>query len=146
MQNSLLPDPRLDAQFYDGVPAKRLVAWAIDLIAVLGICLAFIIASLGLMAFIFPVLAFVANLAYRVFCISKWSATLGMRVTGIEVRNASGDRLTGAQAFWHTGLFIFVFMSGLGIVANILCILLNDRGQGLHDLLLGTAAINRPAE
>ena len=27
-----LPDPELDRQFYAGVPARRLVAWLIDLV------------------------------------------------------------------------------------------------------------------
>ncbi|WP_069299376.1 RDD family protein [Neptunicoccus sediminis] len=140
------PDPRLDTQFYDGVPAKRLVAWVLDLIVVIGICLACIIASLGLMAFFIPLLALAANFCYRSFCLHKWSATLGMRALGIEVRNTNGDRLTTTQALFHTGLFIFIFMSVLGIFANILSILLNDKGQALHDLLLGTVVINCPAD
>ncbi len=146
MQTTHHPDPRLDAQFYDGVPAKRLVAWALDLIVVIGICLAFIIASLGLMAFFIPVLAFAANFCYRAFCLHRWSATLGMRAVGIEVRNSAGDRVNTAQAVFHTGLFIFIFMSVLGIFANFLSILLNDKGQALHDLLLGTVVINCPAD
>jgi uncharacterized RDD family membrane protein YckC len=143
---SHLPDPTLDAQFYEGVPLKRLIAWFIDVFIVLSIIVACIILTLGMLAFVFPFLAFCINLAYRIFCLNKWSATLGMRLTGIEIRNAKGERLTLAESAWHTGVFVCVFVSLLGIVANMIAMFLSERGQGIHDLLLGTVAINRPAD
>ena len=143
---SHLPDPNLDAQFYEGVMIKRLVAWGIDVAVVLILTLGAIVASLGLLAFVFPFLIFVINLAYRIFTIQNKSATIGMRLTGIELRNAKGDRFSLTEAVIHTGLFILIFISFLGILANMLAMFLNDRGQGLHDMLLGSAAINRPAD
>jgi len=146
MQTSHLPDPTLDAQFYAGVPIKRIFAWCIDVVLVTILCFGLVIITLGLGAFIFPLLAFGANLAYRIYGLNTWSATLGMRMVGIEIRNMQGDRLDLKEATLHTLLFVFIFITGLGVFANALSVLISDRGQGLHDMILGTAAINRPAD
>lgn len=146
MQNSQLPDPKLDVQFYQGVPFKRLLAWGIDVVLVFAICIGLVIVSVGLGAFVFPLLAFAANLGYRIWCLSKWSATLGMRLVGIEIRNMQGNRLDTTEATFHTGLHVFITLTGLGVPASALAMMINDRGQGLHDMVLGTTAINRPAD
>jgi uncharacterized RDD family membrane protein YckC len=146
MQYSHLPDPILDAQFYEGVPFKRLFAWIIDVFLVLAICIGLIVITFGAGAFIFPLLAFAANIAYRIFCLTKWSATLGMRFAGIEIRNIEGNRLDQKDATFHTGLYVFITLTGLGIPASALAMLVNERGQGLHDMVLGTVAINRPLD
>lgn len=141
-----LPDPKHDSQFYDGVRAKRLIAWVIDVFIVTALTFAAVVGTLGLLAFFFVPVAFLINLIYRIYGLKTWSATLGMRLTGIELRNLSGDRLTTAESVWHTCGFLVLFISMLGILGNALCILLTDRGQGLHDLFVGTTAINRPAD
>ncbi|WGI20664.1 RDD family protein [Amylibacter sp. IMCC11727] len=146
MQISHLPDPKLDAQFYAGVPIKRLVAWGIDFLVVFVFSIALVIVTAGLGAFIFPLLIFIANLGYRIGCLYKWSATLGMRMVGIEIRNMNGDRVDQKEAVFHTGLYVLITMTGLGIPATALAMLINDRGQGLHDMVLGTTAINRPLD
>ena len=146
MHNTQLPDPVLDAQFYAGVPIKRLFAWMIDVVVVFVITIALVLLTIGLGIFVFPLLLFGANLAYRILSLRKWSATLGMRLMGIEVRNMHGNRLEPNEAVFHTGLYILITLTGLGIPATILAMLINDRGQGLHDMLLGTTAINRPAD
>ncbi|MDB9857215.1 RDD family protein [Amylibacter sp.] len=146
MQKSHLPDPKLDSQFYDGVPFKRLFAWVIDATLIFAICIGLVVITVGFGAFIFPLLAFVANIIYRIYCLTKWSATLGMRVLGIEIRNMQGDRIDQREASFHTGLYIFLTLTGLGIPASALAMLVTERGQGLHDLILGTTAINRPLD
>ena len=139
-----LPDPDLDPQFYDGVAVKRLLAWVIDLLLVAGLVLAAVVASLGLLAFVFPMLSFALNLAYRIWAINNWSATLGMRALGIELRNMRGDKLSTGEAAAHSVIFVIAFMSIIGGLVNIVMILVTDRGQGLSDMILGTTAINRP--
>lgn len=141
-----LPDPRYDAQFYDGVRVKRLFAWVIDVCIVTALTFTAIIGTLGLLAFFFVPLVFAINLLYRIYGLKTWSATIGMRLTGIELRNLSGNRLSTAESVWHTCGFLLLFISMLGILANALCMVLSDRGQGLHDLFVGTTAINRPAD
>lgn len=141
-----LPDPELDAQFYDGVTAKRLVAWVIDVCIVFGLVLAAIMLTFGLIAFIFPLMVLALNIGYRAWAIHKWSATLGMRAVGIELRNAAGDKLDTAQAIGHTVIFVFAFATVIGALVNMVMMLVTDRGQGLSDMILGTTAINRPAD
>jgi uncharacterized RDD family membrane protein YckC len=123
-----------------------LLAWIFDVLIVTGLYLGSVILSLGVLAFLAMPLLFVINIAYRIWTLNQYSATLGMRLTGIEIRNAKGEPLNQTESIWHTLIFVFSFISILGIVANIAAMLLTERGQGLHDLILGTTAINRPAD
>ncbi len=143
MQKSQLPDPKLDSQFYAAVPFKRLFAWVIDAVIIFAICIGLVVVTVGIGAFIFPLLAFITNVIYRIYCLTKWSATLGMRVMGIEIRNMQGNRDDQHEASYHTALYIFFTLTGLGIPACALAMLITERGQGLHDMMLGTTAINR---
>jgi uncharacterized RDD family membrane protein YckC len=139
-----LPDPQIDRQFYDGVPFKRLLAWVIDVIIIMLITTALVLVSFGVGAFVFPLLMFVTNIAYRIYTLSRNSATLGMIVTGIEIRNSSGNKLNPAEATWHTGLYTVTALLFFALVISMVMMLVNARGQGLHDYFLGTTAINRP--
>ena len=62
----------------------------------------------------------------------------------IELRNATGARLNSFEAMMHT--FLFMLASGCVLPQTIsaLMMILGARKQGLHDLFLGTVAINRP--
>lgn len=144
MTHSALPDPTLDAQFYDGVPVKRLIAWCLDVLIVFGLVLGALMASLGLLVVIFPLLLLLLNVGYRAWAIDRWSATIGMRTLGIELRNARGDKLTRTEAIAHSVIFVASFATLVGALVNIVMMLATDRGQGLHDMILGTTAINRP--
>lgn len=141
-----LPDPEFDPQFYEGVPLKRLLAWFVDGLIVSIACIATIVFTFGIGFFLFAVIFFLMNIGYRWFFVSKNSATLGMQVFGIEIRNGKGEKLTSQEAFWHSFLFIalFIIFTLLAVVSAGM-MLMNVRGQGLHDYLLGTTAINRPA-
>lgn len=142
-----LPDPELDSAFYDKVPTRRLLAWVID--GGLTLFITFLIATfltLGLGFFIFPVLWMVIGFVYRVITISSASATIGMRIFGIEFRTKTGQKFTTSLAVAHTALYL-VFA---GIVVlhllSIVMILSTRYGQSLPDTILGTTAINRPAK
>lgn len=141
-----LPDPQLDGQFYEGVPFKRAIAFVIDAAIILGVSMGFVIATFGLGLVLFPMFSLLFNLVYRIYLIGTRSATFGMRLAGIELRNNEGHRLDMKEAVWHTGLFTLLFMFFLTNFASIIMMLLNQRGQGLHDYLLGTTAINRPVD
>lgn len=144
MTRSALPDPILDAQFYDGVPVKRLIAWCVDVLVVAGLILLALLASVGLLVVVFPVLAFTLNLIYRAWTVQRWSATPGMRTVGLELRNRQGDKLSPFEAVAHSIIYILVFATLIGALVNAVMMLVTDRGQGLHDMILGTTAINRP--
>ncbi|MBE9475510.1 MAG: RDD family protein [Proteobacteria bacterium] len=139
-----LPDPVVDRQFYQGVPFKRLIAWFIDFIIITLIAAALVLVSFGAGAFIFPMLLFFTNIAYRIFTLSRNSATLGMIVTGVEIRNRFGNKLNLTEAAWHTGLYTGLSLLFFTLVISMVMMLVNARGQGLHDYFLGTTAINRP--
>jgi uncharacterized RDD family membrane protein YckC len=68
-----------------------------------------------------------------------------MRLMAIELREADGMRLSGGTAFLHTlGYSLSIAILPLQFVSVIAMVALG-RGQGLTDLILGTAMINRPA-
>ncbi|WP_118132563.1 RDD family protein [Oceanicella sp. SM1341] len=143
-----LPDPDRDPQFYDGVPLRRFIAWIIDIVLV-GIFTAlvlFILAlpSLGLVFFITAGVWAVIDVLYRVMTLSGGSATLGMRMMGIEIRAVTGDRLTTGLAAAHTVLYLICYAFVLVQVASVVLMIAARPGRGIPDFILGTAAINRP--
>ncbi|OIQ33689.1 MAG: hypothetical protein BM562_01370 [Alphaproteobacteria bacterium MedPE-SWcel] len=140
-----LPDPDVQAEFYEGVTAKRLFAFLIDsvLIFILAALVVPFTAFLGL--FMWPALYLVVGFIYRVATLSNGSATLGMRFCGIELREYSGSRLDGGTALLHTvGYTVSMAVSVLQIV-SILLMLTSARGQGLTDHMLGTVMLKRRA-
>lgn len=141
-----LPDPVQDAQFYSGVPFKRLLAWIIDSVLVFALATGIVLLSFGVASFFFPMLVFIGNLVYRAFTLIKNSSTWGMQIVGIEIRNKNGNRLTQDEAIWHTFTWVFGAFVPFTLLASAIMMLVNNRGQGLHDYLLGMTAINRPVD
>lgn len=145
-----LPDPDLDRQFYDGVPARRLAAWVIDLVVILliGVPVAFVfgLLTLGFGFLIFPFLVASVGFLYRTTTIAGSSATWGMRIMGIELRRADGSRFDFMTALMHTALYTIAL--GFVVLQLISCVaMIGTRyGQGLPDLILRTTAINRPED
>lgn len=141
-----LPDPQMDAQFYAGVPYKRLLAWVIDMVVFWLLYLASILVSLGLTALFAIVAMFAINFGYRAYMLHRKSATLGMIFAGIELRDHNGNRFDGGYAMRHTGLYIVFSVIFPIQIISMAMMLVGARGQGLHDYLLGTTAINRPQD
>jgi uncharacterized RDD family membrane protein YckC len=143
--SSGLPDPDTDPQFYADVPVKRLVAWLIDTVLIAILSLLALASTLFLAIFIFPLIFAAVHLVYRSVFIARGSATPGMRVMGIELRNHLGHRFGPGEAVVHTLAYSVVSAFVLPQIVGIVMMLTTARGQGLHDLLLGSTAINRPA-
>lgn len=145
------PDPVLDSQFYAGVPTRRFVAFCIDVVivfvvwvAVLLVGLALTVVTLGLGAPIAVLAASVTDFLYRWLTLAEGSATLGMRLTGIEIRDGTGSRLDPVMAFLHVGgFYVSLFFVPLLVIGWILMAATPHRRM-LHDIVLGTVAINRP--
>ncbi|MFT4962702.1 MAG: putative RDD family membrane protein YckC [Paracoccaceae bacterium] len=138
-----LPDPDRQPQFYDGVTSKRLVAWIIDMILIIGVCVLIGIMTVFVGFFFFPLLVLVIGFFYRVATLTSASATWGMRFTGIEFRSQDGALFDGQMAVMHTaGYTISMALFPLQLISVIL-ILTCRRGQGLSDSFLGTVAINK---
>lgn len=141
---SALPDPDYDAAFYDGVPAKRLFAWMIDVVLITITTVLIGILTFGLGFWLWPVFYLMTSFAYRSLTISAASATLGMRLMNIELRNAKGARLNQSEAVWHTGTYLAASLFVIIQLISAYLIVSTPRHRGLHDRFLGTAMINRP--
>ncbi len=143
---SALPDPLDHAEFYDGVTLKRGLAWIVDVILVSLITAGVVVLTLFTGLFILPVIFLAVDFLYRWVALARKSATPGMRMTGILFLDRSGQRLDPGTALLHT---IGYYLSGLTLLAQLLSIglmFISARGQGLTDHILGTVAINRPAD
>ena len=140
-----LPDPITQSSFYTNVPAKRLLAWIFDAVFVLGLCLVVLPFTGFLGIFFLPLLWLVVGFAYRTITISNNSATWGMRITSIELRNSSGAKLDFTEAALHT--FGYTISIGMFLLqaASIILMCASLRGQSLTDHVLGTVMLNRLA-
>lgn len=140
-----LPDPATKPEFYDGVLFKRAAAWGIDVILVAILCILILPFTAFTGIFFFPFLMLVIGFIYRWFTIAGKSATWGMRMMGIELRDHQGLRLQSSAALAHTAGYTFsVAMAPLQLI-SVLMMIVTDRKQGLTDHLMGTAAINSPS-
>jgi uncharacterized RDD family membrane protein YckC len=145
-----LPDPERDRQFYEGVPARRLVAWFVDLAIILAIgvpvAVFFGIATFFFGFALFPLIVAVVGFFYRTATIAGGSATWGMRFTGIELRRGDGTRFDLATALAHTAIYTVCFAVVVLQIVSCATIVGTRYHQSLADLILGTTAINRPAD
>jgi len=143
--NPGLPDPVHERAFYADVPAKRLVAFIADTVIVFVMSLVALPLTAFLGVFFFPVFMAVIGFLYRITTLALSSSTWGMRLMAVELREADGLRLRPVTAFLHVaGLYLSFAIAPLQVVSIVLMAMLG-RGQGLSDLILGTAMINRPA-
>ena len=138
-----LADPVTQPQFYRDVASKRLFAWVIDTLIVTGVCLLIVPFTAFLALLVFVGLWAVVDFLYRIVTLTGNSATLGMRVMAIEFRDSSGARFDFGTAFFHTvGYTISRAIAPLQLISIVL-MATSGRGQGLTDIMLGTAALNR---
>lgn len=140
-----LPDPVLHREFYDDVPMKRLFAWIVDTILILLLTVLVLPFTAFMGLFFFPFLAMLIGFAYRSITLTGRSATWGMRLMSIELRRQDGSRFDLPTAVMHTLVFSVLFSFLIPQVISIILMMTGARAQGLHDLVLGTAAVNRSA-
>jgi len=140
-----LPDPARNPELYESVPAKRLLAWFVDLAVTLALTMIVIPLTAFTALFFLPFLWLVVSFLYRWVTLTTRSATWGMRFAAIEIRGPDGGPLDATQAGLHTlGYSISFAIFPLQLVSIVL-MLLTDKKQGLSDHILGTAAMNRRA-
>jgi len=147
-------DPDTNPELFEGVLARRVLAFLIDLVIVaIPIVLAamfifaFGIVTLGLgwaLYWLLSPASVIWVLCYFGFTLGgPNSATVGMRIMNIEMRTWYGAPAyfvlgaVHAIAFWFTVSFFSPFV--------LLVAFFNDRRRLLHDILLGTVIINSPA-
>jgi len=144
-------DPVASPELFDGVLARRAVAFFIDLfiIAVPIIGASVFILIFGLFTFGFGWLLFwplspgalIWALLYYGFTFgSEASATIGMRVMDLEMRTWYGAPCYFVLGAVHAIAFYLTVSALTPLV--LLVGLFNARQRLLHDLLLGTVVIN----
>lgn len=147
-------DPLKSPELFDGVLARRTLAFVIDVViisipvifAALFI-LIFGLITLGLGWILFwlwwPAAVIWALVYYGITLGSPHSATIGMRVMDIQMRTWYGAPcyfllgIAHGILFWLTVSLLTPFILLVGFF--------NDRRRLLHDMLVGTVVINHPS-
>lgn len=144
-------DPQRNPELFDGVLARRVVAFVIDFIIIsIPVVLAamfifaFGIVTLGLgfaLYWLLPPGAVVWALIYFGATLGgPRSATIGMRVMDLEMRT-----WYGAPAYFVLGaVHAIVFWVSISALTPFILLVafFNERRRLLHDILLGTVIIN----
>ena len=140
-----LPDPITQSAFYENVPAKRLFAWVLDAVIILGIC--FVVPPFtGFLGILFkPLMWLVVGFAYPTITIANGSATWCMRLVSIELRNSTGVRLDLTEAALHTLGYTISINIFLLQPVSIVLMCASMRGQSLTVHFLGTVMLNKQA-
>jgi len=147
-------DPAASPELFEDVLARRVVAFAIDLVIlavpvvlVAMFMFAATVITLGLGFFLYFLLkpaAVIWALAYYGFTLgSPRSATIGMRVMAIEMRT-----WYGTQAYFVLGaVHAIVFWISVTLLTPFILLVgfFNDRRRLLHDIFLGVVIINNEA-
>ncbi len=145
------PEPFDHPEFYEGVILRRIFAHYIDLCLIFfliaGVSFFLIIAGLlsfGLLFIPLAVASIITAVAYDALQVSgKHSATVGMRLFGLEVRSWSGAPPETAQA-WLRSVLFWGLTYGLNLLTFWLALgwaLFDRRRRCLHDFLSGTVVI-----
>ena len=147
-------DPRANPELFEGVLARRCMAFLIDLV-ILAVPVLFVaififffgLVTLGLgwalYALFSPATVIWAIVYYGMTFGGPASATVGMRVMEIEMRTWYGAPAyfvlgaVHAVVYWLTVSFLTPFI--------LLVAFFNDRRRLLHDMLVGTIVINNAA-
>ncbi|NWG22830.1 MAG: RDD family protein [Pseudorhodoplanes sp.] len=144
-------DPATNPELFEGVPARRFVAFIIDLL-IISIPIVFLaififmigVATLGLGFFLYglmPVITTIWALVYYGATFgSPRSATIGMRVMDLEMRT-----WYGAPAYFVLGaVHAVVFWVSISVFTPLIVLVcfFNERRRLLHDMIVGTVVIN----
>ncbi|MBI4273789.1 MAG: RDD family protein [Rhizobiales bacterium] len=144
-------EPAANPELFDGVPARRVVAFVIDLviIAIPVIFMAIFIFAIGVVTLglgfilygLLPAASVFWALVYYGLCFgSPRSATLGMRVMDLEMRTWYGAPAYFVLGAVHAVAF-WVSLSALTPLILLVCFF-NERRRLLHDMAVGTIVIN----
>lgn len=143
--SSGLPDPHYQAEFYADVTMKRAIAWVIDAVVIGTLVALSVVLTAFIGIFFLGFLTFAISFLYRSITIATFSATPGMMLTAIELRTHRGERFDAVTAMLHTLGFLLSMSFVVVQLVSIVLMFTTPRGQGLNDMILGTAAVNRRA-
>ncbi|MEP2781339.1 MAG: RDD family protein [Pseudoruegeria sp.] len=140
-----LPNPDTHSEFYKDVAIKRLFAWLIDMVFIGLISAVVVVLTAFTGLFFLPFLVLCVSLIYRTVAIARHSATPGMRLVSLEFRTHRGEKFDTSLALIHTIAYTVSVSMVLPQVISIILMLSSSRRQGLTDMFLGTAAVNKAA-
>lgn len=130
---------------------RRACAYLVDLAILVALSVAAWVAltiagilSFGLLLPLVPVALVLLPIAYHTLLVGgSGSATLGMRLLGLEVRSWTGERPT----LWQALLMGALFYATIAVTGSLilLVVLFNTRRRTLHDFLSGILLVRRPA-
>ncbi len=146
-------DPAANPELFEGVLARRVLAFIIDvvIIAIPVLFATIFVFIFGLVTFglgwvlfwlLSPGAVIWAILYYGMTFGSPASATIGMRVMDLEMRT-----WYGAPAYFVLGaVHAIVFWITVSVLTPLILLvgLFNERRRLLHDILVGTVVINNP--
>lgn len=143
------PDPMDRPGYYEGLLWRRSLAFCVDAAVMFAAVMAlWLINFLTFFIFTALILFFWAAplfVAYDTATVgSSGSATLGMRLLGLQVRTWDGQKPGYLQALISSCLFWFLvpFTGGLILIVAPF----SDRRRHVHDMLSGTVVINTSAK
>ena len=144
-------DPATQPDLFESILSRRIVAFIIDavIIVVLMIPAVLVVAIVGLITFglgwfLFGPLFAIVALGYIGFTLGgAASATIGMRMAGLELRTWSGAPMFPLLAVMHA----LIFWISIGVLTPFVLLVgfFTYRKQLLHDLLIGVVMVNAPA-
>jgi uncharacterized RDD family membrane protein YckC len=140
-----LPDPDTKPEFYADVPTKRFFAWLIDTALITLITVLIVPFTAFTALFFLPLLFLTVSLFYRIVSIARRSATPGMRLVALEFRTHEGQLFDLPLAAIHSVFYTISVSMVFPQVVSAILMLTTARAQGLSDMVLGTAAVNRAA-
>ena len=146
-------DPIANPELFDGVLARRLIAFVIDVLvlAIPPLLAAIFIFMFGIVTFglgwglyflWWPATILWAFFYYGLTLGSPKSATIGMRLMDLQLRT-----WYGAPAYFVLGaVHAIVYWISVSILSPLVLLvgLFNERKRLLHDILVGTVVINNP--
>jgi uncharacterized RDD family membrane protein YckC len=147
-------DPIANPELFEGVLARRVVAFAIDFL-ILSIPVVFVsmfIFVIGVVTFglgflfyglLWPAMVVWAVCYYGFTLGGPASATIGMRAMDIEMRTWYGSPCYFVLGAVHAVVF-WITVSMITPLVLLVC-LFNERRRCLHDMLVGTVVINNAA-
>jgi uncharacterized RDD family membrane protein YckC len=146
--------PASNPRLFEGVRSRRMLAFVIDVMVIAApivaatlFVLVLSILTLGLgLVLLWPLhVAAVlwAVLYYGMTIGGSASATIGMRLTGLQIRTWQGDR----ASFLLGAVHAIVFWTSVTVLTPLVLLvsLINPRKQLLHDMLLGAIVVRNPA-
>lgn len=138
--------PVFGIERFEGVLSRRIVAFILDciligLLTIPFLVLSFFLAVLTFGLLVIPIGGVLTFFYFTLFTGGAKSATPGMRLMGIELRELGGGRPDLLQA----GARTLVFMASNTVLPVIICAvaLFDLRRRTIHDMLTSTVVVRR---